>query len=104
MTNDVRDLPGWHGRVDAIDGEAGRRWHQVVRRAGNPGPPGVALVGFASDAGVNRNHGRVGAAAGPGVLRKYLANFAWHGAADDALYDAGDVTCTDDDLEAAQAE
>lgn len=94
----------WCGRVDAIDGDAGRRWHQVVGPApAAGGARGVALLGFASDAGVQRNHGRVGAAAGPRALRKYLSNFAWHGGPEDALYDAGDVTCREDGLESAQA-
>ena len=36
-------------------------------------------------------------------VRKYLANLAWHGTAGDRLYDAGDVACRDEALEAAQA-
>jgi formiminoglutamase len=105
--NDVTcsEMAEWRGRVDTVDGDAGRRWHQVVRPA--PTSPdaarGLALLGFASDAGVQRNHGRVGAAAGPRTLRRFLSNFAWHGTASDALYDAGDVPCRDDGLEAAQS-
>lgn len=98
------DLSAWTGRVDAIDGEAGRRWHQVVERAADADRPGVAFLGFASDAGVWRNHGRPGAAEGPDALRRMLANLAWHGAAEDRLYDAGTVTCEGDALEPAQRE
>ncbi len=98
------DMSDWRGRVDTADGAAGRRWHQVVRPASAAGDPGVALLGLASDAGARRNHGRVGAAAGPRALRKYLANLAWHGEPSTSLYDAGDVACKDDGLEAAQAE
>jgi formiminoglutamase len=65
--------------------------------------PGVALLGFASDAGVIRNHGRPGAADGPRTLRRALANLAWHGGDDARLYDAGDVACEGDQLEDAQA-
>lgn len=102
--NPCNTMAEWCGRIDAIDDDAGRRWHQVVRPAAAAGGArGVALLGFASDAGVQRNHGRVGAAAGPRTLRKYLSNLAWHGGADDALYDAGDVVCREDGLEAAQA-
>ena len=104
MNGTHNDMSDWRGRVDAIDGDAGRRWHQVVRPASSATVPGVALLGFASDAGVRRNHGRVGAAAGPRALRKYLSNLAWHGGSTAALYDAGDVGCKDDDLEAAQAD
>jgi formiminoglutamase len=94
----------WHGRVDALDGAAGRRWHQVVRPLDEARRPGVALCGLASDAGVRRNHGRPGAAEGPRSLRKYLANLAWHGTDGQMLYDAGDVAVVGDALEPAQAE
>jgi formiminoglutamase len=98
------DTNPWHGRVDAVDGDAGRRWHQVVRPFDQATRPGVVLCGLASDAGVRRNHGRPGAAEGPRTLRRYLANLAWHGGDGQALYDAGDVAVASDALEAAQAE
>jgi formiminoglutamase len=107
-----REMDGelWSGRVDAEDGERGRRWHQVVRPVGGgsagvlapASAPGVALLGLASDAGVMRNRGRTGAAAGPTALRRALANLAWHGGDDARLYDAGDVVCEGDALEDAQ--
>jgi len=93
----------WTGRVDAGDGERGRRWHQVVRPVHAADRPGVALLGFASDTGVSRNHGRPGAAEGPMALRRALANLAWHGSDDARLYDAGDVHCEGDALEHAQS-
>ena len=36
------DLSAWTGRVDAIDGEAGRRPHHVVARAAPAGRPRLA--------------------------------------------------------------
>jgi formiminoglutamase len=102
MTHEAAANP-WTGRVDAADGERGRRWHQVVQPAPQADRPGVALLGFASDAGVSRNHGRPGAADGPAALRRALANLAWHGNDDARLYDAGDVRCLDDALEEAQS-
>lgn len=102
MTHEPAADP-WTGRVDAADGERGRRWHQVVRPVQQADRPGVALLGFASDAGVIRNHGRPGAAEGPVALRRALANLAWHGTGDARLYDAGDVMCRDDALEEAQS-
>jgi formiminoglutamase len=101
----------WTGRVDAEDGERGRRWHQVVRpvaaatasTAAATGPAGVALLGLASDAGVTRNRGRPGAAEGPTALRRALANLAWHGGDAARLYDWGDVVCEGEALEEAQA-
>ena len=98
------DMSLWSGRVDAADGDAGRRWHQVVRPAAAADGPGIALAGFASDAGVRRNHGRPGAATGPQELRRMLGNLAWHGPGSSRLYDAGDISCDGDELEAAQHE
>jgi formiminoglutamase len=62
----------------------------------------VALLGFACDAGVARNGGRVGAADGPRALRRALANVAWHRRG--PAWDAGDVACEGEALEAAQVE
>ena len=96
-------VSAWSGRVDAGDGERGRRWHQAVRPEHESDRPGIALLGLASDAGVSRNHGRPGAAEGPVALRRALANLAWHGGDDARLYDAGDVHCSGDALEEAQS-
>ena len=93
----------WHGRVDAAEREAGRRWHQIVKPY-SPDTPGgaVALLGFACDAGVARNGGRIGAAVGPAAIRDILRNMPAHGLR--ALIDAGDVACVDDELESAQSQ
>ncbi len=96
------DMDAWIGRVDAIDGDQGRRWHQLVQPAAAADRPGIALLGFASDAGVWRNHGRPGASEGPVALRRMLANLAWHGGRHDRLYDAGTIACEGDALEHAQ--
>lgn len=94
-------IEGWSGRVDLPGDASTRRWHQWVRAPQAGSAPGVALLGFACDEGVRRNHGRVGAAEGPAALRRMLSNLP---VLDDApLYDAGTVACSDGDLEAAQA-
>ncbi len=92
----------WSGRVDARDGEGGLRWHQLARPWTADAATGVTLLGLASDEGVRRNQGRVGAAAGPRALRRTLANLP--APTRFALHDAGDVACLDGDLEAAQAQ
>jgi formiminoglutamase len=95
------DMSLWTGRDDtAAEGPDALRWHQMVKPLAAGAPPGVALIGFCCDEGVRRNGGRVGAAEGPKALRKALANLAWHQR--HPVYDAGDVACTDGDLEAAQ--
>ncbi|MFA0703754.1 formimidoylglutamase, partial [Vibrio sp. 10N.222.48.A8] len=74
----------WTGRNDLEDGELGTRVHhittQVQSNVLNEGltDNAVALVGFASDAGVARNKGRVGAKQAPNLIRQALANMAWH--------------------------
>lgn len=93
-------MAGWNGRVDLPEDASTRRWHQWVRAPTAEALPGVALLGFACDEGVRRNHGRVGAAEGPAALRKMLSNLPVLNAA--PLYDAGTVDCTDGDLEGAQ--
>ncbi|WP_119156497.1 formimidoylglutamase [Caldimonas tepidiphila] len=87
------ELSRWSGRVDADEGEAGRRWHQQVRALDTTQPPspGVALLGFACDAGVARNQGRPGARDGPAALRAMLANLPLRRCR--SIFDAGDVVC-----------
>jgi formiminoglutamase len=92
----------WTGREDAGEGPRALRWHQRVEPWRPGAAPGVALAGFACDAGVARNGGRTGAAEGPAALRRGLGNLAWHRRG--PAWDAGDVVCEEDGLEAAQAE
>ena len=96
-------LEAWrNGRDDSAEGPLGRRWHQVMQPWSAATEPGtVVLNGFACDAGVARNHGRVGAAAGPAALRRALVNMPVHEAG--RLADAGDIACAGDALEEAQA-
>jgi formiminoglutamase len=94
----------WNGRIDREEGPGPWRWHEVVRALSAEATgavPGTALVGFACDAGVLRNHGRPGAAEGAAALRAALANLPLR--RERTLYDAGDITCEGDALEAAQA-
>lgn len=128
---------GWSGRTDGT-GPEHLRWHQAVRAldstafptaapspqqagsasaGGDSGAGGAAtdgrhttaLIGFASDEGVRRNHGRVGACQGPAALRSALSSLA---VVDGTGYlaDAGDVTVqlgsedSPGDLEAGQAQ
>lgn len=104
--NDAVDMSCWQGRVDPETDAL--RWHQRVEPLRDNSAPGLALLGFASDAGVARNKGRPGARSGPPEIRRALANLAWHGGGDSPIYDAGDIVCGDDAggeaMEAAQAE
>lgn len=99
MLADRCSMAIWQGRVDPETDSP--RWHQRIQALVANSEPGVVLLGFASDEGVRRNHGRVGAVGGPLAMRKALANLAWH--RQGPAYDAGDVVCVDGDLESAQA-
>ncbi|KZX69993.1 formimidoylglutamase [Vibrio sp. HI00D65] len=96
----------WTGRNDLEDGELGTRVHHITKQVQSTdlhnglNDNTVALVGFASDAGVARNKGRVGAKQAPNLIRKALANMAWHN--DARVSDLGDIKCNDDQLEVSQ--
>lgn len=90
----------WTGRDDSAESGDTRRLYQIVRHGDACGPGDAVILGFASDAGVRRNHGRPGAAGGPGEARRKLAGLPARDLA--VLWDAGDVICADDALEEAQ--
>ena len=91
----------WKARDDSAEqGDTRRLAHVVEAEAGQAAPGEAVLLGFACDAGVARNQGRVGAAAGPAGIRKFMAGLPAHGLA--RLLDAGDVACQGDALEDAQ--
>lgn len=96
----------WQGRDDSRESPDAKRVFQTIDLQ-TAWPPALsdqalALLGFASDAGVARNLGRVGAAKAPPVLRKALANLASHPAAH-VLCDCGDIGYDGDELESGQS-
>lgn len=95
----VRAPRTWTGRIDGAQAQHAR-WHSVIRpwTPGIPADGAVVVIGFPSEEGVRRNHGRVGAAGGPAALRGALASLSDPGV---PLFDAGDVA-VDEDLEADQ--
>ncbi|VVE11054.1 formimidoylglutamase [Pandoraea iniqua] len=94
----------WQGRSDANERGDTRRLFNVVQVIDGPAQAAISgapvLLGFACDAGVKRNQGRVGAVDGPQAIRRALANLPAHEI--ERFYDAGDVSCEGDALEAAQ--
>ncbi|MEZ9522148.1 formimidoylglutamase [Vibrio splendidus] len=96
----------WTGRNDLEDGALGTRVHHITKQVqsselSNELTDGaIALVGFASDAGVARNKGRIGAKQAPNLIRQALANMAWH--SDSHIADLGDIECNDGQLEVSQ--
>lgn len=98
MTDKAIDMSIWAGRADPEANS--ERWHQRIQSINQADNKGVALLGFASDAGVKRNKGRPGARKGPSAIRGALAPLAWHRKG--PAFDAGDVECQGDALEDAQ--
>lgn len=97
MINEV-NMALWNGRIDLEPNS--ERWHQRIQPLTDKVAPACVLLGFASDAGVARNQGRIGAAKGPAAIRRALGPQAWHRR--NPAYDAGDVVCDGDALEQAQ--
>ncbi|NCD20774.1 MAG: formimidoylglutamase, partial [Actinobacteria bacterium] len=97
---ELRPPQRWSGRDDG-PGPEHARWHSVIRpwSRGEPAAGAAVILGFASDEGVRRNGGRIGAAAGPPALRAALASLAAPGP---ELRDGGDVL-VGGDLEGGQA-
>lgn len=60
----------------------------------------VGIIGYGCDEGVRRNHGRMGAAAGPAKIRRMMAPLSNHISADKEIWDAGDIVGDGDSLEA----
>lgn len=93
--NEPAGLPGDRGEEGSV-----LRVKDVLRPFDPAARGGSTILGFASDEGVRRNHGRTGAAGGPAAIRTMLARLPVHRPV--SLYDAGDIACTDGDLEGAQ--
>lgn len=94
----------WTGRKDSQPGE---RFFQHVQCIDLNNIPLAEInhpifLGFACDEGIRRNEGRIGAKAGPDKLRAQLAKLACH--TNTQFYDAGNIVCSDDQLEATQQE
>lgn len=99
----------WTGRDDG-PGPEHRRFFRTVTPPGSRGSslaprpakvrPDAALLGFASDEGVHRNKGRVGAVDGPTALRWALGSLAVHDEL--TVVDHGDVAVEGTDLEDGQ--
>lgn len=87
----------WQGRFDG-DAPEHQRVFQQIKTKGEVSD--FALIGFASDEGVKRNQGRVGASQAPDVIRSQMASLPVHDIL--SLTDLGNIVCQEDDLEGAQ--
>ncbi len=64
----------------------------------------IAFLGYASDEGVKRNQGRIGAVEGPNAIRKMLASLSNHFSDQISIVDVGNITCKEQNLEETQRE
>lgn len=108
MKGNARYIPpeskNWQGRNDIPPASC---FFQIIRMLDLRNPisatlPAIGLIGFCCDEGIRRNLGRIGATDGPKAIRETLAKLPFP-RQDMVCYDAGDITCTDGNLESAQA-
>ncbi|WP_430814090.1 formimidoylglutamase [Carboxylicivirga sp. RSCT41] len=97
------------GRIDSTVDKDAFRWHQTINYIDltksvsyDNEQLNICFLGFCCDEGVKRNMGRQGASRGPASIRKEMANWPANYLPHACLFDAGDITCTDGDLEDAQ--
>lgn len=96
----------WRGRMD---GPVATRFHEVIQCYEataefhkKEGVTSFGFIGFAVDAGIERNQGRSGAAHGPVSARESLANIPLVNHQTMELFDFGNVVCETANLEEAQ--
>lgn len=96
----------WIGRIDSRSDFDQFRFHQVAKCVdlNNVSSKNqTVLLGFASDIGVQRNGGRIGASKGPKHFRSSIGSLCWHGGTD-GFVDAGNIIPENEDLETGHAE
>jgi formiminoglutamase len=110
MTWEARYLPPdpivWQGRADIPEDSCFyQHVHLLNLLTDQPvktAPLTFVLLGFKCDEGIQRDLGREGAFEGPTAIRQHLAKLPIQKTAIHC-YDAGNIVCTDHDLEASQA-
>ena len=99
------------GRIDGNTTEVAR-FHQIIKYINldsekitlKNNQQGFAFIGSATDEGVRRNQGRLGAALAPQSIRQGMASFPVHFSDNIALFDCGNISDENGDLEKAQTE
>jgi len=97
----------WRGYVDVPTDSCFYQHMELLNLLSDPIPSipadqtAFALVGFKCDEGIQRDLGRTGASEGPVAIRQRLTNLPIQNP-HIRLFDAGNITCTDHDLEMSQ--
>jgi formiminoglutamase len=99
------DPLGWHGRTDIPPDSCFYQrvnlLNLLTQKPEKTNQLTFGLIGFKCDEGVQRDLGRTGASEGPVAIRQCLANLPIQNS-QIRLYDVGNITCIDHDLEASQ--
>ena len=96
----------WTGRVDTPADSCFYQHIQLVNLAKEKlekaEKNAFAIIGFKCDEGTRRDGGKPGTATGPDIIRERLAKLPIQRPSV-RLYDVGNITCTDQNLEASQS-
>ena len=105
------DTDFWTGRVDDLYDIDSFRMHQIIKLLDlkdlkglkiDPSKFNICFLGYASDEGIRRNSGRLGAKHGPVDIRNKFASLPIPFCDQTAMYDAGNLSCVDRNLEGLQ--
>lgn len=101
----------WTGRIDDVNDIDSFRMHQIIRLLDltniesvdiDSSKINVCFIGFCCDEGIKRNLGRQGAKRGPEYIRREFSNLPVRFGNNAIIYDAGNITCLDNNMEEAQ--
>ena len=101
----------WTGRVDDLYDIDSFRMHQIIKLLDleklkdlkiDSSKFNICFLGYASDEGIRRNSGRLGAKHGPVDIRNKFASLPIPFCDQTAMYDAGNLFCVEENLEELQ--
>ncbi len=105
------DTDFWTGRVDDLYDIDSFRMHQIIKLLNlenlkdlkiDSSKFNICFLGYASDEGIRRNSGRLGAKHGPVDIRNKFASLPIPFCDQTVMYDAGNLSCADKNLEELQ--
>jgi len=107
----VTDAKFWTGRIDDLHDVDSFRMHQIIKLLNlkdletlktDPSKFNICFLGYCCDEGIRRNSGRVGAKHGPKDIRNKFASLPVPFCDKTAIYDAGNLSCVEGNLEETQ--
>ena len=105
------DTEFWVGRIDDLHDEDSYRMHQIIKLIDlkeintqkiDPSKLNTCFIGYCCDEGIKRNFGRLGAKHGPEDIRNKFASLPVPFCERTAIYDAGNLSCSDGNMEGIQ--